>query len=250
MNMDEKVIYDHIEMSGREGIWTKTLKTRANAHQSTMLSCLKSLQAKNLIKNIKSVKYPARKMYMISTLTPSEETAGGPWYTDGELDVDMIQELSRAVYKYMEVKSYHQLKSTKQKPSRGTIDGDKVSSISLASLKGWDSKFIPHKAGYPDYSRVDDVMLWLNETKLMNAGDFGYEHTEQLLEMLRFDGKLERVKDTDMYRLVRPFKELNGGVSHSLMEIPCGRCEVFNLCEDGGPVNANNCNYFKDWLDF
>ena len=33
-----------------------------------------------------------------------------------------------------------------------------------------------------------------------------------------------------------------------LSEAPCGRCPVFDLCEEGGPVAPSNCEYFNDWL--
>jgi DNA-directed RNA polymerase III subunit RPC6 len=34
----------------------------------------------------------------------------------------------------------------------------------------------------------------------------------------------------------------------SLVEAPCGRCPVFDLCEEGGPVAPSNCVYFQQWL--
>ena len=32
-------------------------------------------------------------------------------------------------------------------------------------------------------------------------------------------------------------------------EAPCGRCPIFEFCEENGPVNASNCRYFDDWLE-
>ena len=40
----------------------------------------------------------------------------------------------------------------------------------------------------------------------------------------------------------------DGGPGNGLSEVPCGRCPVFNLCEVGGPVSAENCVYFEEWL--
>ena len=39
-----------------------------------------------------------------------------------------------------------------------------------------------------------------------------------------------------------------GGPGNGLSEVPCGRCPVFNMCEVGGPVNAEECVYFDEWL--
>ncbi|KAI5285665.1 34-kDa subunit of RNA polymerase III (C), partial [Ascosphaera acerosa] len=35
---------------------------------------------------------------------------------------------------------------------------------------------------------------------------------------------------------------------NGLTEMPCGRCPVFELCEDNGPVNPHNCEYYDEWL--
>lgn len=38
---------------------------------------------------------------MLYELTPSSEVTGGAWYTDQELDVDFIDTLAAACYKYI-----------------------------------------------------------------------------------------------------------------------------------------------------
>ena len=43
MTKDEAMIYSHIEASGREGIWTKTIKAKTNLHQHIVSKALKSL---------------------------------------------------------------------------------------------------------------------------------------------------------------------------------------------------------------
>ena len=34
--------------------------------------------------------YPTRKIYMLSSIDPSIELTGGPWYTDKELDTEFV----------------------------------------------------------------------------------------------------------------------------------------------------------------
>lgn len=41
---------------------------------------------------------------------------------------------------------------------------------------------------------------------------------------------------------------IGSGPGNGLSEVPCGRCPVFNLCEVGGPVNAEECVYLDEWL--
>ncbi|RKP27866.1 RNA polymerase Rpc34 subunit-domain-containing protein, partial [Syncephalis pseudoplumigaleata] len=77
-------------------IWTKTIKIRTNLHQQVVARCIKTLEQKNLIKSVKSVK-----LYMLIELTPSTEVTGGPWFTDQELDVDFIETLSSQCYKFI-----------------------------------------------------------------------------------------------------------------------------------------------------
>ena len=31
-------------------------------------------------------------------------------------------------------------------------------------------------------------------------------------------------------------------------QISCGKCPQFGFCEEGGPVNAEECSYLQDWL--
>lgn len=84
------------------GIWTKTLKARTNIHQTNINKYLKSLEGKNLVKSVKSVKHPTRKIYMLEELQPSIELSGGPWYTDNELDTEFIGYLLRGIRKCLQ----------------------------------------------------------------------------------------------------------------------------------------------------
>ncbi|CAI7443073.1 CPS_collapsed_G0049120.mRNA.1.CDS.1 [Saccharomyces cerevisiae] len=69
--------YILISASGREGIWSKTIKARTNLHQHVVLKCLKSLESQRYVKSVKSVKFPTRKIYMLYRLQPSVDITGG-----------------------------------------------------------------------------------------------------------------------------------------------------------------------------
>ncbi len=73
-----------IDEAGEEGIWTKTIKQRLNLHDAVFRSASKYLESRNMIADMKSVEHPTRKMYIKSSLRPSDRATGGPWYTDGE----------------------------------------------------------------------------------------------------------------------------------------------------------------------
>ncbi|KAI7834544.1 RNA polymerase Rpc34 subunit-domain-containing protein [Kickxella alabastrina] len=71
LSSDEKLVFKHIENSNNEGIWVRTLKQKTNLLQGVINRCLKGLEQKALIKSVKSVKHPTRKLYMLIELTPS-----------------------------------------------------------------------------------------------------------------------------------------------------------------------------------
>ncbi|PAK71733.1 hypothetical protein B8W95_13235, partial [Staphylococcus pasteuri] len=47
---------------------------------------------------------PTRKIYMLTGIAPSVELTGGPWFTDNELDVELVETLKRVVRKFLQQK--------------------------------------------------------------------------------------------------------------------------------------------------
>ncbi|KAH8153784.1 uncharacterized protein LAJ45_01551 [Morchella importuna] len=218
MSGDEEILYGYIQEAAREGIWTKTLKAKTNMHTTTMNKALKGLEGKRFVKAIKSVKYPARKIYMLYELTPSIDVTGGPWFTDAELDNEFINELLTAITKFITSKSFPRI-----------VRGSSVAS------------FPPGYTGYPSQN---EIYRWVKSSNLTEV-DLAEADIRNLLDVLVYDGKIERVVGGTAYRAVRKPESVNG-----FTESPCGRCPVFSLCREGGPVSASNCVYFEDWLNF
>lgn len=46
-----------------------------------------------------------------------------------------------------------------------------------------------------------------------------------------------------VYRAVRQERVVLGW-----SEAPCGRCPVFDFCQEGGPVGPSGCEYYGEWL--
>ncbi|KAF3925233.1 hypothetical protein ABW20_dc0104815 [Dactylellina cionopaga] len=222
---DEALVYQHIESSAREGIWTKTLKTRTNLHPTVLTRCLKVLEQQRYIKAIKSVKYPTRKIYMLSDLTPTIEVTGGPWFTDAELDADFINALLVAVERFVASRSF-----PKQKPNTAGSAANVV--------------IIPFEAGYTGYPTLSDITQWVKNSNLTEV-ELSEVDIKALLEVLIYDGKLEKVIGGTAYKAIR---KIEGAVKQGFTEAPCGRCPVFDLCSEDGPINAANCVYFEKWL--
>ncbi|KAI3443749.1 hypothetical protein Pfo_000414 [Paulownia fortunei] len=62
---------------------------------------LKSLSAKNLIKEVVNFQNKAKKHYMAVEFEPSKEISGGEWYVDGHLNKELINVLKQLCFRHM-----------------------------------------------------------------------------------------------------------------------------------------------------
>ncbi|KAK4041419.1 hypothetical protein C8A01DRAFT_14805 [Parachaetomium inaequale] len=163
--------------------------------------------------------------------------------------------------------------------ARGTKrSATEISTDDAAARAGGKSRavFLPMPAGYKHYPTVAEIAKFIHDTGITNNTTLGEADIQQLVDVLTYDGLIEmvRVGRRRGYRVARavkqdtvPFhkrqKEREAGVGldllplipgaeplgNGLTEAPCGRCPVFELCEEGGPVSPSNCVYFLQWLE-
>jgi DNA-directed RNA polymerase III subunit RPC6 len=291
---------------------------RLNAHAKVLERTLKTLESKGIIRAMKSVKHPQRKMFIVAGLQPSEEATGGAWYTDGSLDSDLITVIVDRIEDFVSQKSWRPVAEESQpltdssnnkrkaphdgfdekgkgKSKMARIDDDQPRSVSPElKRKSKHHKFHAHKvwasqeAGYSGYPTLPDITRHINNSKITNS-IFPQNAIGQLLEIMVYDERLFKVErstrgdelpdeaEEDTITMFRCFKspaaraeeqerarkyvsdssavrkaarrqfELEeigrGGTS----EVPCLKCPAFELCGDGGPVNAVTCPYFDEW---
>ena len=55
LSQDQRLVYEQIDNSGNDGIWTRTIKHRLRIHESVFNACIKQLESKGYIRDIKSV---------------------------------------------------------------------------------------------------------------------------------------------------------------------------------------------------
>lgn len=151
---------------------------------------------------------------MLYELTPSIEVSGGPWFTDSELDEEFIEQLTGAIYKFINSKS--------------------------VPPKNRSASFPPEYTGYPT---LNQIYLWVKNADVTEV-ELAEADIKSLLDVLVYDGRIERTVGGTAYKASRKVDPTNG-----FTEAPCGRCPVFNLCREGGPVSASNCKYFEEWLN-
>lgn len=180
MNDDEQMIYSYIEASGREGIWTKTLKAKTNMHQHIVMRCLKLLESQRYIKLIKLVKHPTRKIYMLYNLQPLIDVTGGPWFTDSELDTEFIDSLLTVVWRFIALKTFP---TAFQDPTPNT---NAILSV--------------YPANHTGFATLDAVMDFITSHKITNI-ELAVNDIRLLCEVLVYDDKIELVRDTsDVYK--------------------------------------------------
>ncbi|EEP76842.1 conserved hypothetical protein [Uncinocarpus reesii 1704] len=260
LNAEERMVYNVIHSTGRQGVWTKTIKARTNLHQTIMNRCLKSLEAKNYIKSVRNVKYPQRKIYMLAGLQPSEEVTGGAWFTDGILDADFIHSLGVWIERWISARSWHDTEKADRQKKKRKLD---------EASKPTEPQYLPYLPTYTGYPTVTDITKAINASGLTPV-TLGEGSIAQLLEMLCYDGRLVSLRDGAAYKSVKKPNQISlqrelgfqgpgadKGTSdqdqlalgsNGMTEVPCGRCPVFSLCHEGGPINAENCEYFQEWL--
>lgn len=277
----ELMVYQQIENSGTNGIWIKTIKQRTNIHQIAVTKCMKALEAKKLVKPVKSIKNPQQRIYMLAHLSPNEDVTGGPWFSDGELDVELIAITADAVVTFLERSSWKKvhIKREQRSPSPLSIEdpaiGKKRKRPANGDIEGIHPKSrgriiteetqISYPPGYRNYPTVHAIKHFIEEAGfLKNSADLTISDLQNLLDVLVFDDRIEKIGGG--YRTVRgvygateAMKNIisgrnaadaveEGDTGNGLSQAPCGRCPVFDLCEEDGPVNARNCEYFDTWL--
>ncbi|UKZ49477.1 hypothetical protein TrVGV298_003724 [Trichoderma virens] len=279
---DEQVmVYSLIDDSGGDGIWTQTLQKRLNMHDSVLKNAIKQLQAKGLIAPFKNVEHPNKKMYIKASIRPSDRATGGPWYTDQDLDEAFIEDLQRVVFDFIKRQSsYHSThagaaKAAAQVPKKGIIKGGLGDAAKGKKRDAAEMEAKPvaplgqdpaRLAGYMAYPTVRDIARLLSSSGITNNTILSEGDVKKLVDVLVWDNLVEPIKVAGKvgYRVSRVAKQSveswagredpsgrSGGPElyvSPLTEAPCGRCPVFDLCEEGGPVGPSNCEYFKKWL--
>lgn len=220
-----------------------------------------------MISDMKSVEHPTRKMYIKSSLQPSDRATGGPWFTDGELDEEFIEMISRVLYQFIKKRSWYESHKTKKSPKKihkkigveevkaardRELGGGRVEDVEDTKTVHQYDRLLPLPAGYQGYPTVHELTQFVEDKKLAKDTTLSSEEIQQLLDLLVYDGKIEKLVaggDAFAYKALRKtFLDEDDQLDSVLTEAPCGRCPVFDLCEEGGPVGPSNCEYFNEWL--
>jgi DNA-directed RNA polymerase III subunit RPC6 len=258
LTADERNLYNHIDQMQHEGIWTKALRARTNVTAQVLTKCLKSLESRDLVTSFTSVKGGSKKMYILKDLKPSEDVAGGPWQSDGDFDMGLIEVAVQLTTQYVQRETL-----VKVAPNwNNYVPADRSAAIAQKKAQVHAVRDIEdappalyrppvrrnahfvHKTNAP-YVTAASAAAFINSSGVIRGKTVRDSDMEQLLEMMVLDGRLEKANVTS-YRSVLDATDTH--VFNGFVDAPCGTCPVFDLCIDEGPISARTCQYFADWL--
>ena len=113
-------------------------------------------------------------------------------------------------------------------------------------------ELFPFPAGYKLYPKLDPLTEYIldsgicSDDVVLTATDINL-----VLDLMVLDKRLEEVDCGDAgvgYKVTRQSLKPIEDAFNVYTEAPCGRCPVFDLCEEGGPVGPSTCEYFNEWL--
>jgi DNA-directed RNA polymerase III subunit RPC6 len=253
---DEERVYQNIEQAQAEGVWIKALRAKTNLTQAALTKCLKALEMKDLVQSVMSVKHPNRKMYLLKTLTPSEDIAGGLWQNNGDFDSGMIDAMSELVYNRIKedtcIKVAADWNNYEPSDRSQAIAHKKTHVMGMRDIEEAPAVRPPrsnlarfvHRAN-PNYPNANSMADFLNTIKVLKGRIAREQDMEQLLEMMVLEGKLEKVSAIS-YRTALSATDTSS--FNGFVDAPCGTCPVFDLCADEGEITARTCVYFGEWL--
>ncbi|EFO84683.1 hypothetical protein CRE_03668 [Caenorhabditis remanei] len=210
---EEQVIYGLIEESKTRGIWIKELRDGSGLNQLQLRKTLKSLETKKLIKTIKAVG-TTKKCYIVFDLEPDMSLTGGTFYSDQQLDSELINTLISVCGSYASSRRKHAIES-----NPNNIQMQRESS----------------------YIRPQEIAQFITEKRVLNV-PLSLEDLERILEVAVLDGTIERRADGKI-RACAPRSSIS-----PLVSVPCAVCPVVEDCRPGYVISPQSCDYMKNWL--
>ncbi|EME46943.1 hypothetical protein DOTSEDRAFT_70771 [Dothistroma septosporum NZE10] len=289
LDRDEKAVYEEIEAAHTDGVWVRDIKKKTNIGDSGMKKAISKLEGTNLIKSITNIRSKAQKTYILSHLKPSESVTGNSFYDAGDLDESFRDELMNLIifwvrqHSWKEPSRKHKVKKEPSPPVLGAEDkgdGSKkrkrtadIEELGSRPVKHRSARFDPetdnftqimYKAGTHNYPTAEFIHAFLADSEAIlptKRKSLTVQEIQGCIDVLCWDEKLEKVPTRDGewgYRTVRgitfkppgsQYGDFDDNAGTALTQAPCGKCPVFDLCHEGGPVNPQECVYFTQWLD-
>lgn len=210
---EEQAIYTLIEDSKTKGIWIRELRDGSGLSQIQLRKVLKTLETKKLIKTVKAVG-TTKKCYMLFSLEPDTSLTGGTFYSDQQLDSELIHTLVSVCTGYIQ---------SRRKHAMDTHPDD----VSLQKELS--------------YVKTQEISDFIVEKRILNVS-ISIDDLERILDVGVLDGTIERRPDGKLRASPQSL------VASPLVSVPCGICPVADDCKPGHVISPLACKYMTDWL--
>ncbi|KAI3443801.1 hypothetical protein Pfo_000466 [Paulownia fortunei] len=211
----ERAILSLIKSKKDLGIWVREIKQETKLADNVVSRSLKSLSAKNLIKEVVNIQNKAKKHYMAVEFEPSKEISGGEWYVDGHLDKELINVLKQLCFRYMRAQKVATLEGV-----HNELKKNRVVTFDIASQQ---------------IGEILNSMVLDNDIIEVKSTGLGDYHSIPI--------------GTICYRVAGGAGVARGPRMGAFASIPCGACPRFSLCTPDGVISPSTCVYYTKWLD-
>ncbi|CAJ0963840.1 unnamed protein product, partial [Mesorhabditis belari] len=213
VSQEEQLIYQLVEESATNGIWIRELREGSGLSQIQLRKVLKQLETRKLIKTVKAVG-TTRKCYMLSQLEPSTTLTGGTFYSDQQLDTELIQTMVTLCVGFLQARRRKAIEEAKN-----SIEMQKELSL----------------------VRPSEISAYIVEKRVLKMA-VSDEDIDRVLEVAILDGSVERRPDGRLRAIA------DGIRTSALVTIPCATCPVIDDCKPGHVISPATCQYMKDWI--
>lgn len=210
---EEQAIYALIEESSTKGIWIKELRDGTGLAQLQLRKVLKTLETKKMIKTIKGVG-TSKKCYMLYNLEPDLSLTGGTFYSEQQLDSELINTLLSVSVSYIQSRKKHSVDT-----HRDDVQMQKEMS----------------------YIRPQEVADFIKEKRVLNV-PLSLPDLMRILDVAILDGTLEKRADGKIR--ASPANTFQS----ALVSVPCSICPLVEDCRPGYVISPQTCEYMSDWL--
>jgi len=268
MTPEERRVYSVIDEAQAAGVWSRLIRNRTNMQQVHINRCLKTLEQKGLIQTLNNAKNPTRKMVLLADLVPSTDITGGPWYSDGEVDIALINVVEALVQQYVEKETWvrvpKEFNATMKKAEEAAIAKRKEEIRKAGGIPDMEdftnikfprphikTQLVPIDPSLVKYPTIASIAKHIRDSGIVKV-QFSDADMELLLQAMVNKGILEKMGPgsfrTDREMLEKGQPGYSGGWN-GFADSPCGMCPVFSQCEEGSEINALTCEYWGPWLE-
>lgn len=202
-------IYKLIKDSIDKGISKREIISKSELPTAVVTKSLSFLEKKKIIKHFTSFSKKSLKLFILYDVQPSREKTGGSLFSDGKLDVELVEVLRERVFEFV-VREFKQKRFVDVDSTRAYINSTGIF-----------------------YEELDNDCILSIINLLIYDGSL-----EETANPKPLSGSAVLYKPA-VYALTPDKFTLT----------PCSRCPVAAACAPNAPTCPENCKYLDSWLD-